>query len=251
MEINSKFKNRFRVDSLRHKNWDYADDGYYFITVCTKNKRNFFGNIEEDRMALNGLGKIAENFWKEIPKHFDFMKLDQFVIMPNHVHGILIIENGVERNKSICGNSGTKQCFPSDNHILSNVETLHCNVSAVQCMNKPNTGQKNVDGIFACSVINRSYGEISDTLQCNVSTAGKNVFYSNISPEAGSLSTVIRSYKSICTKTIKRYKADFAWQDNFYDRVIRNEKELENIRKYIYDNPANWRKDEDFQAVET
>lgn len=78
--------------SIRLKNYDYRSAGYYFITIRTDKKRPFFGKITDNEIKLNVAGKIAQKFWMEIPEHYQFAKLDQFIIMPNHIHGILIIE---------------------------------------------------------------------------------------------------------------------------------------------------------------
>lgn len=75
--------------------YDYSQSGYYFVTVCTDNRIEFFGSIEGQKMILNNLGIIAEQFWKEIPNHYNNTELDEFVIMPNHMHGILVIKPDV------------------------------------------------------------------------------------------------------------------------------------------------------------
>ncbi|HNF28553.1 MAG TPA: hypothetical protein PKV80_29075, partial [Leptospiraceae bacterium] len=83
------YKNKFRIESARLKAWDYSTPGCYFITICTKNREPYFGKIEDGEMYLSDIGAIAENFWKEIPKHFPNIQLDESVIMPDHIHGIL------------------------------------------------------------------------------------------------------------------------------------------------------------------
>ncbi len=86
-----KFKNKYRVTSHRLKGYDYSSDGAYFITICVKNRKHLFGEIVNGKMVLNDLGKITEKCWKEIPDHFPDVILDEFVIMPNHVHGVLFL----------------------------------------------------------------------------------------------------------------------------------------------------------------
>ena len=76
---------------LRLKEYDYSNPGAYFITICTKNGKCSFGEIEDGRMNLNGTGKMIETEWKDLPKRFSFAQLDEFVIMPNHIHGIIIL----------------------------------------------------------------------------------------------------------------------------------------------------------------
>ena len=87
-----KFQNKYRIPSARAKWWNYSNNGLYFITICTAGHEHFFGEIVND-MELSAIGKIALQCWLDIPNHFPFVKLDAFVVMPNHVHGILEIVN--------------------------------------------------------------------------------------------------------------------------------------------------------------
>lgn len=87
-----KFKNKYRIPSARLQSWNYGTNGSYFITVCTQNRVHFFGDIVNGAMQLNALGQLAEKYWMEIPQHFPFVELGNFVVMPNHTHGILIID---------------------------------------------------------------------------------------------------------------------------------------------------------------
>jgi putative transposase len=119
-----KFKNKYRVSSARLKNWDYRKNGAYFITICTHTRKYHFGKImervdlKESLMQLNEIGQMAENFWMEIPKHFPFVELGNFVIMPNHTHGILIIDiTKIADDGNGDGGGGYM------------VETVQCNVS--------------------------------------------------------------------------------------------------------------------------
>ncbi len=97
----------------RFKNYDYAQNGFYFVTICAKNREIFFGEIDllvgRVKMKLSDMGLIAEKFWREIPEHFPFVRLDEFVIMPNHIHGIIEI---VKENNEGTGQPlvGTGQC---------------------------------------------------------------------------------------------------------------------------------------------
>ena len=95
-----KFKNKYRISSTRLQNWDYASNGAYFITICTKNREHYFGEIKNKEMQLTETGKLAETYWMEIPEHFPFVTLGNFVIMPNHMHGILIIDKSASDDKA-------------------------------------------------------------------------------------------------------------------------------------------------------
>ena len=84
-------RGKYRSQSTRLKNWDYSQAAAYFITICTKNRQQFFGKILDGEMDLSEIGEMANKYWLEIPNHFNNVTLDQHVIMPNHMHGIIII----------------------------------------------------------------------------------------------------------------------------------------------------------------
>jgi putative transposase len=83
---------KFHRRSIRLKGYDYAKEGVYFVTICTHNHALLFGQVVEGKIIINEWGKMAEQFWKAIPAHFPNTELDEFVIMPNHVHGIVILK---------------------------------------------------------------------------------------------------------------------------------------------------------------
>lgn len=181
--IMKKYNNKYRIESVRLKNWDYRNNGAYFITINTGNRKHFFGEIINSEMQLSAIGEYAQIFWMEIPKHFPFVELGNFVIMPNHIHGILIINN---------------------------VKSLH-------------------------------YNDMDKSLQCNDSTG--NQYYSDISPKSGSISTIVRSYKSVVSKHARLLNPKFNWQPKFHDHIIRNSESFERIQNYIENNPSNWKED--------
>jgi putative transposase len=177
------YKNQYRIESTRLKEWDYSRYGYYFVTICTKDKQYFFGEIMGDEMQLSEIGKIVAEEWQNSEKIRDYVKLDQWIIMPNHLHGIVIIQN---ENK---------------------VET-HSHASQ------------------------------------NLPTPPGDAF--NASLQRSNLSSVIRGFKSATFRKIhKKRFVNFAWQSRFYDHIIRNEKELHEIREYILYNPLKWHLDEE------
>ena len=188
-----KFKNKYRIPSSRLQTWDYGNNGSYFITICTKNREHFFGEIVDGEMQLNDIGKIAEQYWLEISNHFSFIKLGNFVVMPNHTHGILII--GKPDMIDDTGNT---------------VETLQCNVS---------------------------------NNATNPTNPNKNEQMAKISPKSGTISTIVRSYKSVVSKYARQIHADFEWQPRFHDHIIRDARSFETIQNYIANNPRNWQKD--------
>src|SRR5690606_10235313 len=97
-----KFNNKYRIESARAPWWDYGRSGSYFITICTKNREHYFGEINEGKMVLSPTGVIADLLWHEIPYHSQNVELDEFVVMPNHIHGILILNgNDLENNNNV------------------------------------------------------------------------------------------------------------------------------------------------------
>lgn len=96
MEDNDKFIGKYRIDSTRLPGYNYSSNGYYFITICTYNREYYFGDVlmddnHEYSVALTHIGKIACDCWLDIPKFHPYVILDEFIIMPNHMHGILQI----------------------------------------------------------------------------------------------------------------------------------------------------------------
>lgn len=80
---------------IRLRDFDYSSENAYFITICIKDRKQFFGTVENEVMYASPIGKIAETYWTEIPLHHPHVVLDEFVVMPNHVHGILILDYSV------------------------------------------------------------------------------------------------------------------------------------------------------------
>ena len=77
----------------RLQNYEYSQTGYYLVTICTQDRVNYFGEIEKGRMRLNDIGQIVTDCWRAIPDHLHNTALDEFVVMPNHIHGIIVIKD--------------------------------------------------------------------------------------------------------------------------------------------------------------
>ena len=95
-----KFRNRYRISTSRATWWDYGN-GSYFITICTRNRIHFFGEIIDGKFFPSKIGEIAEIHWKEIPERFPHVKLGVFVIMPNHMHGIINIRGSLHESSDM------------------------------------------------------------------------------------------------------------------------------------------------------
>ena len=126
LDYEYKFKSKYNTETTRLQSWDYSDSWFYYITIYTKDRQNFFGEIKDWKMFLNDIWEIAKKYWLEIPNHFDNCKLDEFIIIPNHIHGILIIgDNGsnntrenIEQNIREDIEQNTRQCLVSTVKII-------------------------------------------------------------------------------------------------------------------------------------
>ncbi len=83
------YKNKYRSESARCPYWDYSTPGFYLVTICTHDRQHHFGTVSNGTMVLSEMGACAERYWKEIPNQFSFANADAFVIMPNHIHGVI------------------------------------------------------------------------------------------------------------------------------------------------------------------
>ncbi len=88
-----KNSNHPQRKSIRLKEYDYSLPGWYYVTICTKDFIPWFGKVKNGRVVYNELGNIAVKFFEEIPKHFKNTEIDGYIVMPNHVHGIIIIND--------------------------------------------------------------------------------------------------------------------------------------------------------------
>ncbi len=94
----SRFRQKYRIETTRLNGYDYSKPGNYFITICTKDRKPLFGEISDERIRLSETGKIVSECWSALPNHYQNIILDEFIVMPNHIHGIIIIRNGLDYN---------------------------------------------------------------------------------------------------------------------------------------------------------
>lgn len=217
----SKFKGKYRIESTRLQNWNYGWDGVYFVTIVTKNRQCFFGEISKTKqMILSEIGKIAEQSWIEIPSHFPFVELDEFVVMPNHIHGIIIInKKGFIRkiNDEIDLAKSQTTDWNYNDFLDLESDPIDCRDKACLVSTADNSNQNDQ---------NKSEG------QKRFRNPGKN-----------NLSSIIGSYKSAVSNKAHLIDMLFDWQNLFDDRLIRDEKGLNKVRGYIRNNPKNWHSD--------
>ena len=187
---------QYKRQSIRLKEYDYSNNGAYFITICTHNRECLFGKIVSNTigagskpalmskpapMILNDMGQMVEYTWHNLLHHNSGIELDEYVIMPNHFHGII----------KICLNSG------------SGLESMA-----------------------------RAGLEPAPTVKCY------------------GLPEIVRQFKTFSSKrinTIRNMPGHDVWQRNYYERVIRNDRELNQIREYIMTNPIHWEMDKEYK----
>ncbi len=90
------YKNKYRIESAQCSKWDYTSNGYYFVTICTHNRQCFFGQVINGNMQLSQIGTIVAEEWQKTGQIRPNVQLDEWVVMPDHMHGILVINNSVE-----------------------------------------------------------------------------------------------------------------------------------------------------------
>lgn len=92
MRNNGKFRGKYRNESARKPSWYYTQPGAYFITICTHDRAPWFGFVQSGIMCVSDIGSIVHQCWANIPHHFPHVSLDAFIVMPDHMHGIIIID---------------------------------------------------------------------------------------------------------------------------------------------------------------
>lgn len=176
------FERRSR-QTIRLKGYDYSLPGKYFITICTINRECLLGEIRDGEIIMSPAGEIVRHEWLATSMVRPEIELDAFVIMPNHLHGIISIRS--------------RRGDPLDRPAYR-------------------------------SITNR-------TFQRNVPVLKSNT-----------IGAIVGQIKSNATKRIREsLYPGFHWQRNYYEHIIRNESESQQIRKYILTNPKNWIKDQD------
>jgi putative transposase len=192
--------------SIRWKGYDYARAGVYFVTVCTEGRACLFGDVDGERVRLNEGGRIVEDEWIKTGGMRPRIMLDQFVVMPNHIHGIIVLMDG----------RGTSQAPPAGRM-------------------EPQVGA----GVHRASGINTG-GHVQRAPTMDQRTSGAERFGK---PTPDSIPTIIRLFKAATTKRIRAHRGTpgaVMWQRNYYEHVVRNGDSLDRIRRYIADNPARW-----------
>ncbi|MGQ1889345.1 hypothetical protein ACT29H_02785 [Thermophagus sp. OGC60D27] len=110
--MKDKYRGKYRNKSMRLQNWDYSWNAACFVTICTHQRRCFFGEVVSGKMKLSPVGIIADILWHEIKNHAQNVELGAYVVMPNHVHGILILPGNPDFTNTSFGTKNHSKIFP-------------------------------------------------------------------------------------------------------------------------------------------
>ncbi len=214
--LRREFQGKYRIDTVRLKHWNYGWLGWYFVTICTKGRMPWFGDVIDGRMVMSPAGIIAADEWLRTPAIRPYVHLDEWVIMPDHLHGIIVI-TPMEHERRTGG------CASSDDASSDDVETRR-GASLRYAMPSPDD-------------MPSRHGIPSIPPRAGIAYAG-NTF----GPQSHNLASIIRGFKAAATVRIRSENSPaFSWQPRFYEHIIRDHTALENIRAYIRANPSRWR----------
>ncbi|GIV33824.1 MAG: hypothetical protein KatS3mg031_1359 [Chitinophagales bacterium] len=216
--MTNKFKNKYRTQTTRWRHWDYGWNAAYFVTICTKNRECWFGKVANGKMILNDIGKIAHDCWLHIPHHFPFVQLGDHVIMPNHVHGIIIIDK------------------PDDGHMDDHDMVEAQNFAPLQQPQQPQQQQQQQQQ-------QRPPPQQQRPPQQQPHPKPPSTTKNRFGPQSKNLASIIRGFKIGVTKHARLINPDFAWQSRYHDHVIRDDASHQRIARYIQNNPAQWQED--------
>ena len=272
--------NRYNPDfhhrrSIRLKGYDYSLEGLYFITICCQNRICRFGTIENGKMILNEYGIIAHNEWVNTPKIRPNVELGEFIIMPNHIHGIIAITD----RPPIGRGELHSPLLDSDDIIKGVCKTPQPDVGitgeyqkgvgktpipGVGNMGEYNRGECNspqpdvgITGEYHRGVgktpqpgvgITGEYhrGECNSPIPdvCNRGECNRGECNSPLRSPSQTVGAIVRGYKSSVTKQLGLLGFnEKLWQRNYYEHIIRNDQSFQNITEYIITNPLKWDND--------
>ncbi len=224
-------QDRHHRRSIRLRGYDYAQCGAYFVTICTQGRLCLFGDIAGGLMRLNDAGRMVETVWCQIPDHYPGVATDVFVIMPNHIHGIIVIgppdgDAHADGRTAVGTNTGaTTRVAPTGGGMDATERTLEKPVGA---------------GLVPARALTRAHAVAHAIRGGDVP-----------SPGSPTLGDIVGAFKSITTVAYARgvrrsWWPPFAgrlWQRNYYEHIVRDDESLYRIRRYVADNPARWAED--------
>lgn len=230
---------KYHRRSLRLKGYDYSQAGAYFITVCVEDRACLFGDVVDGQMHLNDAGRTVMEEWNALPVRFPSVELDVFGVMPNHIHGIIVMEAGRKESAAVARPGAT-----SVDMGPGQFERAPVGATLVVALDPHGS----VVGECESAAVARSRapdppGPVMG--ECESASV----------PRVGD---IVGAFKSLTTVTyIHGVKHSGwppfrgrLWQRNYHEHIIRNEESLNLIRQYILDNPACWESDEENPQAE-
>jgi len=219
--------------SIRLKGYDYSQAGLYFITICVQNREHLFGKIVDGEMILNDAGKMVEKEWVDLKNRFPNIELHEFIVMPNHFHGIIQIVDNIDTMGRIqIGQSGKPQSgrprigqpqgIAPTPRPVNTVGAIPCGCPVHGCpVHGSPVHTAVVDNGIATPKNKKTIGDIMDAFK--------------------SIATVlyIRGVKTLDWQPFNKK----LWQRNYHEHIIRNNGEYQYIANYIVNSPANWQHD--------
>jgi REP element-mobilizing transposase RayT len=238
------FKDKFKIDSKRLKNWDYSSEAIYFITIVTQNRKCIFGSVEDDKMILNENGQIVEN---ELLKSIKIRKnwfFHNWIVMPNHIHLLIEIQKNDNENirsqfahtHIVEAHSSASTSGTSTTNITNNIEETHIeHTHIVEAHSSASTS-----GTSTTNIAETNIAETHNSAPLRKQHEHKSDYVS-LSRKSNSISSFVAIFKSVTTKQINGVNS--IWQTNYHDHIVRNYKTFETIYNYIKSNPISWETD--------
>jgi REP element-mobilizing transposase RayT len=219
---------KYHRHSLRLKHYDYSRAGYYFVTICAQGREHLFGEIVEGKMVLNVAGEMINQLWYEIEDDFQNVYLHEFVIMPNHIHGIIEIVDAVGVPLV-----GTQKLIHNDNKSKTVGVPL---VGTLKCAKQP---KGNHEGLQPKGNHEGLPLRGNDT---------SNIMSRAPMKGAPTVGDIVGAFKSKITNAyIKMVKNGTCppfnkriWQRNYHEHVVRNDADYERVATYTINNPLTW-----------
>ena len=202
--------------SIRLTGYDYTQNGCYFLTICTRNRECLFGEIQNANMILSDIGTKVNECWLDIPNHFPQIVLHEYVIMPNHVHGIIEINNIDVIESNIGAIVGANNHSPN-NHLPTNYSPANHSPAVGANNYSPNN----------YSPLRSPQSHTTPSLPLRPNGTSRTV------------GSVVRGFKIGVTKQV----GFSPWQRNYYEHIIRNGESYNIIVQYMAQNPMKWEED--------
>ena len=200
---------------MRLRDYDYSLAGAYAVTICTDSGAFLFGHVSDGAMHLNAAGRVVERVWDGLPEHYPHVGVDAFVVMPDHMHGVIVLADG-----PLPGEAG----FEINREMPAGID-----VSTGRRVG----GERSRNDVRRRSVEPRPEdGRVRDAAPTKKRATRRH-----------GLSEVVRGFKSFSAKRVNALRGMTGiavWQRGFYEHVVRNEDDLNRIREYIVGNPVRW-----------